>query len=46
MAVSMYVNDDPHGSAGNALFLILLGLAFFVLAILVYRPLMRCRRAV
>jgi hypothetical protein len=43
MAISMYVGDDPNGSAGNAVFFSVLGLAFFVLAIVVYRPLARRR---
>jgi hypothetical protein len=37
------VGDDPNRSAGDAVFFSVLGLAFFVLAIVVYRPLARRR---
>jgi hypothetical protein len=43
MAITMYVNDDPVASGGNALLMSLLGLAFLVLAIYVYWPLLRGR---
>jgi hypothetical protein len=39
MAIAMYVNDDPNASAANAAFMTLLGLAFAVLAVALYRPL-------
>jgi hypothetical protein len=39
MAIAMYINNDPTGSAGNAVFMTVLGLAFAVLAGTVYRPL-------
>jgi hypothetical protein len=39
MAIAMYVNDDPNASAGNAVFMTLLGLAFAALALTLYRPL-------
>jgi hypothetical protein len=39
MAIAMYVNDDPNASAGNVAFMTVLGLAFAVLALTLYRPL-------
>jgi hypothetical protein len=36
----MYVNDDPNASAGNAIFMTVLGLAFAALALALYRPLL------
>ena len=39
MAITMYVNDDPNASGGTAVFMTGLGLAFAVLAVVVYRPL-------
>lgn len=39
MAITMYVNDDPTASAGNAVFMTLLGAAFVALAVVVLRPL-------
>ena len=39
MAIVMYINDDPNASAGSAAFMTLLGLAFAVLALAVFRPL-------
>ena len=39
MAIAMYANDDPNASAGNAAFMTVLGLAFAVLAVTLYRPL-------
>jgi hypothetical protein len=39
MAIAMYVNDDPNASAGNAVFMTVLGLAFALLALALYRPL-------
>lgn len=39
MAIAMYVNDDPNASAGNAAFMTVLGLAFAMLALMLYRPL-------
>lgn len=41
MAITMYVNDDPAGSGGNALFMTGLGLTFLALALYVYWPLLR-----
>jgi len=46
MAITMYVNDDPTASGGNAIFMSGLGLAFLALAIYVYWPLVRVRRSV
>jgi hypothetical protein len=39
MAVTMYINDDPNASAGSGLFMTGLGVAFALLAIVLYRPL-------
>ena len=39
MAITMYVNDDPNASGGTTVFMTGLGLAFAVLAVVVYRPL-------
>lgn len=39
MAISMYVNDDPNASVGNAIFMVTLGLAFAALAVVLFRPL-------
>jgi hypothetical protein len=39
MAISMYVNDDPNASAGAAVFMTVLGLAFAALAVVVFLPL-------
>lgn len=39
MAIAMYVNDDPNASAGSALFMTGLGVAFVLLALVLYRPL-------
>jgi hypothetical protein len=44
MAITMYVKDDPNGSAGNAAFMSVLGLTFLVLALFVYWPLASGRR--
>ena len=41
MAITMYLNDDPNASAGSAVFMTTLGLAFAALAIVVFRPLFR-----
>jgi hypothetical protein len=41
MAITMYVNDDPNASGGNAAFMSLLGLTFLALAVFVYAPLVR-----
>jgi hypothetical protein len=41
MAITMYVNDDPNASGGNAVFMTALGLALAALAVWVYRPLFR-----
>jgi hypothetical protein len=43
MAIAMYVNDDPNASAGLALFMTGLGLAFALLAVVLYRPLLWSR---
>jgi hypothetical protein len=43
MAIAMYVNDDPNASAGLALFMTALGLAFALLASFLYRPLFGSR---
>lgn len=40
MAISMYLNDDPNASGGNAVFMTALGLAFAALAVFVFRPLL------
>jgi hypothetical protein len=40
MAITMYLNDDPNGSAGGAVFMSALGLAFLALAVLAFRPLL------
>src|SRR5207249_655637 len=37
MAITMYVNDDPSASGGNAVFMITLGVAFSALALFLYR---------
>jgi hypothetical protein len=39
MAIASYLDDDPTASAGNAAFMIALGLTFAGLAVFVYRPL-------
>jgi hypothetical protein len=41
MAITMYINDDPNASGGNAIFMTALGLAFVALALLVFRPLLQ-----
>jgi hypothetical protein len=43
MAIAMYVNDDPASSAAVALFMTGLGLAFALLAVVLYRPLFGSR---
>ncbi len=43
MAIVMYVNDDPHATGGGTLFMTALGLAFLVLAVVVFRPLLARR---
>jgi hypothetical protein len=43
MAIAMYVNDDPNASAALALFMTGLGLAFALLAVVLYRPLFGSR---
>jgi hypothetical protein len=43
MAITMYVNEDPIASDGNAIFMSLLGLAFLTFAVVVYWPLIRGR---
>jgi hypothetical protein len=35
----MYVNNDPNASAATAAFMTILGLAFAMLALTLYRPL-------
>ena len=40
MAIAMYVNDDPNASAGSAVFMTTLGLAFAALAVVVFKPLL------
>ncbi len=40
MAITMYLNDDPNATGGNAVFMTALGLAFVALAVLVFRPLL------
>jgi len=45
MAIAMYVNDDPNATAGNAIAMTILGLAFAILAVSVYLPLVRSLRA-
>jgi hypothetical protein len=44
MAITMYVNDDPNASAGNAVFMTALGVSFGLLALWVYTPLFRGAR--
>jgi len=44
MAIAMYVNDDPNATAGNAIAMTILGLAFAMLAVSVYLPLFRSKR--
>ena len=44
MAIEMQVNDDTNASAGGAVFMTILGLAFAVLAAGVYEPLFRSPR--
>ena len=41
MAIAMYINDDPNATAGNAVFMTALGLAFATLAVVLYWPLVR-----
>jgi hypothetical protein len=43
MGITMYVNDDPIASAGNTLFMTVLGLAFLSPSVFVYWPLVRGR---
>ena len=43
MAITMYVNDDPIASGGNAIFMTVLGGLFLVLATYVFRPLLAWR---
>jgi hypothetical protein len=43
MAITMYLRDDPNASGGNAVFMTVLGLAFALLAIVLYRPLFGSR---
>jgi hypothetical protein len=40
MAIAMIVNGDPNGSAGMAIFMTALGLAFLALAIVLFGPLL------
>jgi hypothetical protein len=44
MAIAMYVNDDPNATVGNAIAMTILGLAFAMLAVSVYLPLVRSER--
>lgn len=44
MAIAMYVNDDPNSTAGSAIAMTILGLAFAMLAVAVYAPLFRSQR--
>ena len=43
MAITMSMNDDPNASGGNTALMITLGVAFALLAILLYRQLMAPR---
>jgi hypothetical protein len=43
MAIAMVADDDPNASTGNAVLMSALGLVFLVLALVVYRPLLRRR---
>ena len=43
MAITMYVNDDPSSSGGNAIFMTALGIAFAALAVGLYRSLVSAR---
>ena len=43
MAITMYANDDPNAAGGNTAFMIALGLAFALLALFVYLPLLHGR---
>ena len=45
MAITMYVRDDPNGSAGSALFMTALGGTFVLLGILLFLPLFRTARS-
>jgi hypothetical protein len=45
MAIAMDVNGDPNASAGNTAFMTALGLAFAVLVVVLYRPLIHSRSA-
>ena len=44
MAITMYLNDDPSGSRGAAIFMTALGLVFGLLALYAYRPLIKAPR--
>jgi uncharacterized membrane protein YdcZ (DUF606 family) len=41
MAIAMQINDDPNASASNTIVMTVLGAAFVLLALAVYRPLLR-----
>jgi hypothetical protein len=43
MAITMYLRDDPNASGGNAVFMTVLGLAFALFAVVLYRPLFGSR---
>lgn len=43
MAITMWVNDDPTVTGGTAVFMTVLGTAFALLAVVVFRPLVRPR---
>jgi hypothetical protein len=44
MAITMYLNEDPNGSAASAGFMTVLGIAFLALALSAYQPLLHRRR--
>ena len=41
MALTMYINNDPNASGGTTAFMTALGLVFLLLALYLYRPLLR-----
>jgi hypothetical protein len=43
MGIAMYANNHPNASVGSTVFLTVLGLAFAILAVVVYLPLLRER---
>jgi hypothetical protein len=43
MAITMYVNDDPNASGANVAFMTALGLVFALVALFLFRPILRAR---